>query len=222
MPSGGPVYQPTTASYEEQNQWAGPGGFLNQHGTLARSKIIQWVALILGLGAVAAGLIMIIEGGMDISDTRQHDADMGGGPTPVEEQSNKADVVVIVIGVLLLLVGLGLLAFYLTLTFRRRGCPCFMTKEQRMARALRSPQSVNGQGMNPSTDLLVAAQYAPVSEIAFQPPTLSEEEETRKLMGSDNKDCSSDDSERMLDKDPRIVLRPLSKVEESQDSEGAY
>ena len=42
--------------------------------------------------------------------------------------------------------------------------------------------------LNPSTDLLVTAQYAPVSEISYQPPAVSEEEETRKLMGSDNKE----------------------------------
>lgn len=53
---------------------------------------------------------------------------------------------------------------------------------------MRDSQSVNGQTMNPSTDFLVSAQYAPVSEIAYQPPAVSDEEETRKLMGSDNKD----------------------------------
>jgi hypothetical protein len=42
--------------------------------------------------------------------------------------------------------------------------------------------------LNPSTDLLVTAQYAPVSEVSYQPPAVSEEEETRKLMGSDNKE----------------------------------
>lgn len=57
-----------------------------------------------------------------------------------------------------------------------------------MVHQLRDTQSINGQTMNPSTDLLVTAQYAPVSEIAYQPPAVSEEEETRKLMGSDNKD----------------------------------
>lgn len=40
--------------------------------------------------------------------------------------------------------------------------------------------------LNPSTDhLIVAAQYGPSSEA---PPTIIEEDETRKLMGNDNKD----------------------------------
>lgn len=60
----------------------------------------------------------------------------------------------------------------------------------------------------------MTAQYAPVSEISYQPPAVSEEEETRKLMGSDNKECV-EESERMLESDPRIVLRPRSHVEEA-------
>lgn len=40
--------------------------------------------------------------------------------------------------------------------------------------------------VNPSTDLLVAAQYAPVSEVAYQPP--SEDTEQSKLMPQENKD----------------------------------
>jgi len=33
-----------------------------------------------------------------------------------------------------------------------------------------------------STDTLVTAQYGPVSEINYKPPSISDEEETRKLM----------------------------------------
>lgn len=41
--------------------------------------------------------------------------------------------------------------------------------------------------VNPSTDLLVAAQYAPVSEVAYQPP---QEDEQSKLMPQDHKDLT--------------------------------
>lgn len=60
--------------------------------------------------------------------------------------------------------------------------------------------------VNPSTDLLVAAQYAPVSEVTYQPP--NEESEQSKLMPQENKDIT-DETDRMLETDPRIVLRPL-------------
>lgn len=41
--------------------------------------------------------------------------------------------------------------------------------------------------MNPSTDLLVTAQYAPVSEVGYQPPAALAAEERSKLM-AENKD----------------------------------
>lgn len=214
MPATGPVYQPTTVSYEQQGEWTSPTGFLAQtSASIGRARCLQWLALALGLLAIAAGLIMIFEGSLDFTSTEQEDVDK-----EVASETGKTDMVVIITGCLVLFVGLALIAIYIKLSTRRKGCPCLLTKEQRIARQLRDTQSVNGQTMNPSTDFLVTAQYAPVSEIAYQPPAVSEEEETRKLMGSDNKDCN-DESERILDKDPRIVLRPLSKVEESQDSE---
>lgn len=40
--------------------------------------------------------------------------------------------------------------------------------------------------VNPSTDLLVTAQYAPVSEVVYQPP--QEDTEQSKLMPQDNKE----------------------------------
>lgn len=46
----------------------------------------------------------------------------------------------------------------------------------------------SGQALtvNPSTDFLVSAQYAPVSEVAYQPA--QEDSEQDKLMPSENKD----------------------------------
>lgn len=41
--------------------------------------------------------------------------------------------------------------------------------------------------VNPSTDLLVAAQYAPVSEVAYQ-PAQQEDTEQSKLMPQENKE----------------------------------
>lgn len=44
-----------------------------------------------------------------------------------------------------------------------------------------------GLTINPSTDLLVSAQYAPVSEVTYQ-PTQHEDSEQSKLMTQENKD----------------------------------
>lgn len=43
--------------------------------------------------------------------------------------------------------------------------------------------------VNPSTDLLVAAQYAPVSEVAYQ-PAQQEDTEQSKLMPQENKELT--------------------------------
>lgn len=82
--------------------------------------------------------------------------------------------------------------------------------------------------VNPSTDLLVTAQYAPVSEVVYQPPTTNEDTEQSKLMPQENKELrwialfskllelifefisSNEDTDRMVERDPRIVLRPLN------------
>jgi len=49
MPASGPVYQPTTVSYENQSTWASPAGFLAQNGVIGRAKCVQYVALALGI-----------------------------------------------------------------------------------------------------------------------------------------------------------------------------
>ncbi|XP_049802408.1 uncharacterized protein LOC126236847 isoform X1 [Schistocerca nitens] len=183
MPASGPVYQPTTETYEQQRDWTRVS-YLSQtvSNGINRTKCLQWVTLVLGLFALAAGLIMLIEGAVDYSDTRQHEAD---------ESGSTSDLVIAVAGAILIVIGFVLIAFYVRTIRRRKSCFCFDSKEQRLARQLDN-QASNGQvlTLNPSTDLLVTAQYAPVSEISYQPPAVSEEEETRKLMGSDNKECS--------------------------------
>ncbi|XP_034241894.1 uncharacterized protein LOC117645684 isoform X4 [Thrips palmi] len=197
MPGSGPVYQPTTVSYEQH----GPSGYLSQTVSqgLRGARCTQWLLLILGLFSLAAGLIMVIEGAVDIGNKHQHEIDSSNSNLPEGEST---DLVILIIGAILMLIGLLMLSYYVRAERRRKNCPCFPSKEQRMARQLRENQAGNGQ-------------YAPVSEVAYQPPNLvADEEERRKLMGSDNKDCN-EESERMLEPDPRIVLRPLSKVEEA-------
>nr|CAD7429122.1 unnamed protein product [Timema monikensis] len=216
MPPSGPVYQPTTVTYEQQSDWT-PVSYLSQTvgNGVNRSRCLQWTLLILGLFSLAAGLIMVIEGAVDYSDTSQRETKVGNDEDEEEEDESTKDLLIIIGGTALTIVGALLLFLYYRMARRRKGCPCFPTKEQRLARQLDN-QAGNGQvlNLNPSTDLLVTAQYAPVSEISYQPPAVSEEEETRKLMGSDNKECV-EESERMLESDPRIVLRPRSHAEEA-------
>uniref|UniRef100_A0A1B6DDG9 Uncharacterized protein n=1 Tax=Clastoptera arizonana TaxID=38151 RepID=A0A1B6DDG9_9HEMI len=216
MPASGPVYQPTTVSYEQQNEWSRPGSYLSQtvSNNIRGPRCIQWCMLALGIFSVSAGIIMVVEGTVDFTDTHKHELKDEEGNI-VSSESPTTKLVITIMGVFLIILGILFLGVYVRLIRRRKGCPCFPTKEQRLARQL-DTQAANGQilTLNPSTDLLVAAQYGPVSEIAYEPPKVSEEEETRKLMASDNKECT-EENERMLEPDPRIVLRPLSHAEDA-------
>lgn len=62
-----------------------------------------------------------------------------------------ADLVILIIGAILMLIGLLMLAYYVRAERRRKNCPCFPSKEQRMARQLRENQAGNGQ-VGPCTD----------------------------------------------------------------------
>lgn len=216
MPTSGPVYQPTTVSYEQQNEWSRPGSYLSQtvSSGLRSPRCMQWFLLAIGMFSLGTGIIMIIEGTLEFSDnvqTRMEDQDGEFKQT----DSSTAKLVLKVIGSLLVILGLLLLGvYYVKLVRRRSDCPCFPDKQERLAMQLDN-QAGNGQihTMNPSTDLLVATQYGPVSE-PYPPPAIHDHEETSKLMANDLKD-SNEESERMLESDPRIVLRPLSHNEEA-------
>lgn len=136
MPACGPVYQPTTVTYEQQNDWT-PVSYLSQtiSNGVNRTRCLQWLILVLGLFALAAGLIMLIEGSVDYSDTRQHELNEGG---------STSDLIIAVAGAVLIFVGITLIGLYVRTVRRRKGCFCFDTKEQRLARQLDN-QGSNGQ-----------------------------------------------------------------------------
>ncbi|KAG8225928.1 hypothetical protein J437_LFUL005964 [Ladona fulva] len=232
MPASGPVYQPTTVSYEQQSDWT-PTTYLSQtvsNNLPSRHKCLQWLILAVGVLTLAAGLIMTVEGAIDYGNQASVCEDKLPSPPPSALPPPKADsnhsvidLVVALFGALLIVIGIVMIMAYIQMARRRKGCwiPCLASKEQNLVRQLRDNQAQNGQilTLGPSTtDLLVTAQYGPVSEIAYQPPIVveEEEEETRTLMGSENKECL-EEGERILDADPRIVLRPLQHVEEQSE-----
>ena len=141
MPASGPVYQPTTVTYEQQNDWT-PISQLSQSlfgNGPGRARCVQWTLLFLGLVTAAAGLIMIIIGSIDFSDTEEHELELGETATSEEE----SDIVLIIGGTVLLLLSILFFGLYVRMMWRR-GCPCFPSKEQRLARQLDN-QAGNGQ-----------------------------------------------------------------------------
>lgn len=216
MPGIGPVYQPTTVSYETR---PGAGGGMLAQTTAAsslkmlRKPAAQISVLIFGLISLAAGVAMIASGSADYSDTEQHPEAHQNGESSPEEQ---LDIGFIVTGVFITIMGFILLGLYIKVADWRKHCvcPCVLSKKQGLARQLQGNSGGQILALNPSTDPLVShTQYAPVSEI----PARQEDEERRNLM-PDNKDSclsSAEESDRMLDPDPRIVLRPIGTVEDA-------
>ncbi|GLV34638.1 hypothetical protein CBL_09119 [Carabus blaptoides fortunei] len=152
---------------------------------------------------------MLVEGTLLYTkDTRQHNQNTG---EIKDIPGDTGDLIVAITGGLFICAGLILIGMYIRSSRYLRNC----------CRPGKDLDTIRGQAstLNPSTDLLVAAQYAPVSEVAYQPPQPMHEDtdtERSKLMPQDNKECvSGEESDRMLDTDPRIVLRPLNKVEEA-------
>lgn len=211
MPSSGPVYQPTTVSYETRT-----GGLLAQTASVSPMKVLrkpipQIALLIFSLLSIAAGIAMIANGAADYADTEEHKEELG---VDTSETAEGFDIGVVIGGVFMTLIGFCLIGLYIKVADCRRNCvcPCVITKKQGLARQLQGNGAGQILALNPSTDPLVShTQYAPVSEL----PTRQEDEERRNLM-PDNKDClsSAEESDRMLDPDPRIVLRPTGHVEE--------
>ncbi|EDS35349.1 poly [Culex quinquefasciatus] len=164
---------------------------------------------------VKAVMLILFIGSADYSDTEQHpETHPDDGSTTPEEQ---LDIGLIVAGVFITILGFVLLGLYIKVAEWRRNCvcPCTFSKKQSLARQLQG-NSCGGQilALNPSTDPLVShTQYAPVSEI---PQRQEEEEERRNLMPDSKDSClsSAEESDRMLDPDPRIVLRPIGNTVE--------
>uniref|UniRef100_A0A1B0A2Y6 Uncharacterized protein n=1 Tax=Glossina pallidipes TaxID=7398 RepID=A0A1B0A2Y6_GLOPL len=262
MPScGGPVYQPTTVSYEPRTTGNGVGGGLgflapasslgvNSPLRLLRKPRSQLALLVFALLSLSAGLAMLASGAADWVESQGYmksQLDKPVGNTNISSEHDTHLEVInpcpdIPLGMLLggvFLICLGLVGLeslriidafdafsgiYLKVADWRRNCVCpcscsLFDKKQSLARQLQC-QSGNGgcgQGvmaLNPSTDPLVShTQYAPVSEL----PSLRAEDEERRNLMPDNKDClsSAEESDRMLEPDPRIVLRPMGRVEDA-------
>ncbi|XP_044732876.1 uncharacterized protein LOC123295552 isoform X2 [Chrysoperla carnea] len=245
MPASGPVYQPTTVTYEQQTPengnagptatWTRPVSYLSQTVSSHpnRARFVQWITLILGICLIASGLIMVVDGTIDYNDTTTTttttthqnvtpsaannssdatESSVENSTTTEVQRGHASDLVCAIVGILLTIVGIFFVGVYVRSCRRRKTCTWWRGKDLTSSNTRENGVAASA-AMNPSTDLLVTAQYAPVSEVAYQPPAALAAEERSKLM-AENKDCG-EESDRMLESDPRIVLRPQSHVEEN-------
>ncbi|XP_037936825.1 uncharacterized protein LOC119670584 [Teleopsis dalmanni] len=220
MPSG--VYQPTTVSYETRNG-SGPLGLLGPTSSVDsplrvfRKPRPQVALLVFGVISLAAGIAMLTSSIADWMEGDEYDTTQSENDISTCEPS----LGLLLGGVFMSCVGFTAIGMYIKVADWRRNCVCpcpLLNKKQTLARQLQSQSNGEcGQGaiaLNPSTDPLVShTQYAPVSEL----PSLRADDEERRNLMPDSKDClsSAEESDRMLEPDPRIVLRPMGRVEDA-------
>ncbi|XP_044272633.1 uncharacterized protein LOC123016349 [Tribolium madens] len=197
MSQSSAVYQPTTVTYEAngpQERWQDrPISYLASMSQAARRpcgltclpprNLLPVVLITSSVASFSLGLVMLIHGAMGYSDTPEDKEDLY--------------LIITIFGAIFFALSILLFVFFMRLTRRI----CWRNAKDHL----------NGSGgqaltVNPSTDFLVSAQYAPVSEVAYQPA--QEDTEQSKLMPQENKEI--EDTDRMVESDPRIVLRPLN------------
>lgn len=90
MPGTGPVYQPTTVSYETR-----PGLLAQTAATVRQSPLLwlrrplpQTVLLVCALAAIAAGIAMIVNGAADYEDTEEHRAQLAASAYDTNANAN--------------------------------------------------------------------------------------------------------------------------------------
>ncbi|KAJ2945989.1 hypothetical protein O0L34_g4908 [Tuta absoluta] len=178
------VYQPTTVTYEQQNEqrWNCPISYFSRRVTssLNRAICVRLGLCLMGSTLFIIGLALLIAGGIEYSNA----------PPPITPESPDNGVGSLIAGGVLLclgflFIGVGGWAW----TARWGG-----GKEAPTAGA------AGLTALNPSTDPLVAAQYAPVRDAPPAP-----DDEMRNLM--DNKEClsSAEESDKMLDGRPSVA-----------------
>ncbi|CAG9786084.1 unnamed protein product [Diatraea saccharalis] len=179
------VYQPTTVTYEQQpndQRWNCPMSYFSRRVTssLNRTNCIRIGLCLLGSILFIIGLALAIAGGVQYSSASPSDS-----PETPEcgLRTLIAGGVTLCLG--LLFAGIGGWAW----TSRWGG-----------GKEAPSSGAAALTALNPSTDPLVAAQYAPVRDAPPAP-----DDEMRNLM--DNKEClsSAEESDKMLDGRPSVA-----------------
>ncbi|KAL1498021.1 hypothetical protein ABEB36_008884 [Hypothenemus hampei] len=196
----GAVYQPTTVQYESNSppdNWQNrPISYLGSISQSARRpcssciptrNVLPLVLITSCMACFTLGLVMLINGALGYSETSE----------------NKEDVylIVTIFGALFFALSILLFVFFMRITRRM----CWRNTKDHMG-------TPGGQNLtvNPSTDLLVTAQYAPVSEVVYEPSKTEDSEQSQLMPHQNNKEISNEDADRMVENDPRIVLRPLN------------
>ncbi|KAK4314132.1 hypothetical protein Pmani_014552 [Petrolisthes manimaculis] len=196
------VYQPTTTTltFDRNKTWL--PSFLAQ-GTFG-SWWSRTLILVLSVMFAVMGLVMIIVGATSYKSLEDGS---------VKEINSTAYIIILCLGVILEIAAIFAIIFYM----RTMGyyMPCCPGKIARIRKRLHQNQMmVNGQLVNAGEP--VSAQYCPPTQPGVgntPPPPYTDVSEEQRLM-EEKADLGNDDTERILEEDPRIVLTPLKPHEE--------
>lgn len=231
MPSSSPVYQPTTVTYERHKEWS--NNYLTdtvlpncrQKPFLQRLLLISSVLLvILGLGLAVFALVSEINTHHEDSgelpdslkpvdeDKETHSSEenseteippVSGGDGPHDHETN---VVVGCVGICLVLLGFGL---YIAFLHIKGACVGLIPSRSGHHSVPIQPESAAGAD---AADTGITYKGVQESTSLNLEPSVPAEEERHSLMDAKYR---SEDTERMMEDDPRIVLKPLRAAEEA-------
>ncbi|CAL4174959.1 unnamed protein product [Meganyctiphanes norvegica] len=205
----GQVYQPTTTTlgYDRDKTWVPSFLAHSSSGAIWSRTLI----LILSVMFAVMGLVMIIVGATSLRSESPVD---GNNEAPVETRGNSstAYVTILILGILMECAAITAIIFYM----RTMGyyVPCCPGKIARIRKRLHENQMmVNGTLVSGEP---VSAQYCHPTHPGHvgntPPPPYTDVSEEQKLM--DEKQDIGDDTDQILEQDPRIVLSPLKTHEE--------
>jgi len=130
MPTSGPVYQPTTVSYEQQSEWSQPSnGLINRTLNHIRNpRWFHWSFILISWILIAIGVFLFLS----ITTNFVNSDDIKDNYTE--------DIAFLVIGSFCFVFGVVLLIGYFRYIKDKESCPCFNSKARQM-----ESQSSNGQ-----------------------------------------------------------------------------
>jgi len=227
MPTSNPVYQPTTVTYERHKEWSSnyiterviPNCY--QKPYLQRLLLVGAIMLaMVGLGLAIYALVNDVnthkdepEGPPVFEDNSEEDFEKEETSDSNEPGSHDhaTNVVLGSIGITLILVSLVMYVMFLKLRGMCRG----LLPHHHSHRSAGNMHSSGGQAIHNESDHPTVVSYKGVQQepgALNLEPAAPMEEERHSLMDSK---FQSEDTERMMDDDPRIVLKPLRTAEEA-------
>lgn len=233
MPSTNPVYQPTTVNYERHKEWT-TNNYLTERviPSCHQKPYLQRLLLIGAVILAIIGLSLAIYALVNDSDAHKDDPldTFANEPKPKfddnssedfdeeeydassdnkeDDHNHERNVVLGSVGVCLILLSLAMYVGFLYLRGMFKG----LIPLQNPTHLHQAGPSSHGHESGHQSSISYKGVQQEAGALNLE-PSVPMEEERHSLM--DNKFHTSEDTDRMMDDDPRIVLKPLRTTDEA-------